>query len=200
MEKVKSQPRILLRGFYIAIIIYLIYLVKFRFGKLISYCHLPALCYYPKMIGFALDKEQLATLLKMVYVANTIANSPYEGMPGRKDFQEMEEYVFLRAKDTFPLAVFKHKVGDENHHHPSFVFENDPDINSMMDQYEEFATKFVLAEKFAEREIEEEFGVHAKDKMSADQYESLILEKAPRYEEIIKKHGYKALTIDKKYL
>ncbi len=152
------------------------------------------------MIGFALDNEQLATLLKMVYVANTIANSPYEGMALRKDFQEMEEYVFLRGKETFPLAVFEHKVGDENHHHPSSIFENDPDINSMMDQYEEYATKFVIAEKFAEKEIEEEFGAHAKDKMSADQYEELVLEKAPKYEEIFKKHGFKALSIDKKYL
>lgn len=152
------------------------------------------------MIGFALDKEQLATLLKMVYVANTIANSPYEGITGRKDFQEMEEYVFLRAKDTFPLAVFKHKVGEDNHHHPSFVFENDPDINSMMDQYEEYATRFVLAEKFAEREIEIEFGLHAKDKMNAEQYESLVIEKSLRYEEIIKKHGFKAIKIDEKYL
>lgn len=147
-----------------------------------------------------MDKEQLATLLKMVYVANTIANSPYEGMALRKDFQEMEEYVFLRAKETFPLAVFQHKVGDNNHHHPSSVFENDPDINNMMDQYEEYAVRFVIAEKFAEREIEGEFGPHSKDKMSASQYEELVLEKAPKYEEILQKHGFKALSIDKKYL
>lgn len=151
------------------------------------------------MIGLALTQEQLATLLKMVYVANTVANSPQQGTISRQDFDEMEQYVFSRAKDIFPMAVYQHKAGEENHHHPSMIFENDPDINALMDQYEEYAVRFVLAEKFAERDIETEFGIHAKDKMSAEQYEALVEERSGDYVEILQKHGMKAITIDPKY-
>lgn len=152
------------------------------------------------MIGFALTEEQLATLLKMVFVANTIANSPNEGSLKRKDFQEMEEYIFERAKNTFPMAVYDHKVGEDRHHHPSSIFESDPEVNSIMDLYEEYVMPFVLAEKFAEREINNEFGFNSKDNMSAEQYEEILAEKAVKYEDIIKEHGIDALIINPKYI
>ncbi len=148
------------------------------------------------MIGLALTNEQLATLLKMVYVANTVANGPFGDRISRKDFDDMEQYVFSRAKDVFPMAVYQHKVeeGDE-HHHPSLIFESDPDVNALFDQYEEYVARMVMAEKLAERDIEHEFGAHAKDQMSAAQFEELVADRSTLYEELLETHGLKILEI-----
>ncbi len=152
------------------------------------------------MIGFALTEEQLATLLKMVFIANIVANSPNTGVEHRKEFHEIEEYVFERAKNYFPMAVNEQKIGNNKHHLPSMVFESDPDVNNILDKYEEYILPFVLAEKFAEREMITEFGLNAKDKMSEEQYSEVITDKATKYEEILKKYGTTALSIDPKYL
>ncbi len=152
------------------------------------------------MIGFALTEEQLGTLLKMVFIANTVANSPRVGKQFRKDFIELEEYIFERAKNPFPMAVDEHKIGDSKHHHPSVVFESDPEVNLLLDQYEEFVLPFLLAEKLAQKEVIDEFGINAKDNMTAEQYEELLAERAVRYEEIIKEHGIDAISINPKYL
>lgn len=153
-------------------------------------------CYYHRMIGLALTNEQLATLLKMVYVANTVANGPFGDRVSRKDFDDMEQYVFSRAKDVFPMAVYQHKAdeGDE-HHHPSVIFESDPDVNALFDQYEEYVARMVMAEKLAERDVEREFGVHAKDQMNAAQFEELVAERSTEYEELLEEHGLKVLEI-----
>lgn len=148
------------------------------------------------MIGLALSVEQLAILLKMIYVANTVANSPSEGLVSRADFDEIEQYIFSRAKDVYPMAVYQHTSGGERHHHPSLVFESDPDVNALMDQYEEYVTRYVVAEKLAEKDVEREFGVMAKDKMSVEQFEDLVEERALEYRKTLETRGFGALRLD----
>ncbi len=152
------------------------------------------------MIGFALTEEQLAILLKMVFIANIVVNSPNNGGLQRNEFHEMEEYIFERAKNSFPMAVNEHKVGEKKLHIPSLIFESDPDVNNILDKYEEYVVPFLLAEKFAEQEMTNEFGPSAKDKMTAEQYSEILTEKASRFEEILKKHGVSALSIKPLYL
>ncbi len=152
------------------------------------------------MIGFALTEEQLSTLLKMVFIANIIGNSPRQGKEFRKDFLEIEEYIFERGKNTFPMAVHEHKVAGDKHHHPSMIFETDPDINKILDDYEEYVMPFLIAEKFAERDIVAEFGFNAKDKMTAEQYVDILEEKTTVYESILKEHGVNALMFKPEYL
>ena len=154
------------------------------------------MCYYHVTIGLAFTKEQLATLLKMVYVANTVANGPFGDGISRKDFDDMEQYVFSRAKDVFPMAVFEHKAEEgDQHHHPSLIFESDPDVNALFDQYEEYVARMVMAEKLAEKEVEKEFGIHAKDQMNAAQFEELVAERSTRFEELLESNGLKILEL-----
>jgi hypothetical protein len=152
------------------------------------------------MIGLALTKEQMATLLKMVFIANTVANdSGTEGEISRADFEDLEQYVFSRAKEVFPMAVYQHKAGEAEHHHPSVIFENDPDINGIMDAYDTRAATGVLSEKLAEHDIAQEFGKNAKDQMSAENYISLLDDKALHYEELFAAHGFDILKLDPKF-
>lgn len=157
-------------------------------------------CYHGSMIGLALTKEQMATLLKMVFIANTIANDNADGEAiDRADFEDLEQYVFSRAKEVFPMAVYQHKAGEEEHHHPSVIFENDPDISGILDEYDTHAAVSVISEKLAERDIATEFGKNAKDQMSMENYVSLLEDKATHYEDLFVTHGFDILELNGKY-
>ena len=106
------------------------------------------------MIGLAFTKEQFESLLRMVYIANTVAN-------GHRDedflvaYDELEQYIFSRAKDAgFPGAVLRHKAEGEIHHHPSQLFDNDSEISKILDAYDAEVMIELLSEKLAERDIE----------------------------------------------
>ena len=149
------------------------------------------------MIGLALSPEQFQTLLRMVYIANTVANGNREDDEMQKDYEELEQYVFSRAKDTgFPAATWKHQVGDATHHHPSRAFENDPEVNRLMDEYEAVLLFEVLSHKLAERSIEKKYGPNAKDRMPAKDLEELLEEEAEDYQKILLEDGYANIVVE----
>lgn len=149
------------------------------------------------MIGLALSPEQFQTLLRMVYVANTVVNGHRNEEDLLKEYEELEQYLFARAKETvFPGATWKHKVGDEVHHHPSLAFEHDPEVNKVLDEYEAIVLFELIAHKLAERQIEKKYGPHAKDRMPAKDLEDLIEEAAEDYQKILLDDGYANLIVE----
>jgi hypothetical protein len=149
------------------------------------------------MIGLALSPEQFQTLLRMVYVANTVANGNRSEDDLLKDYEELEQYIFSRAKETaFPGATWQHKVGDEVHHHPSLAFEHDPEVNKILDEYEAVVLFELIAHKLAERAIEKKYGPNAKDRMPAKDLEELIEESAEDYQKILLDDGYTNLVVE----
>ena len=148
------------------------------------------------MIGLALTPEQYKTLLRMVYIANTVANGQREEGEFHKEYDELEQYVFSRAKEVgFPAATERHEVDGEEHHHPSVLFEKDPEVNRLLDAYDIAATIEVLAEKLAERDIERKYGPKAKDRMPAKDYDELLDERADEYEKVIDRDGFDAVDV-----
>jgi len=149
------------------------------------------------MIGLALTPEQFKTLLRMVYIANTVVNGHREE-DFAIEYDDLEQYVFSRAKDAgFPAATSRHKLEGEEHHHPSRIFENDPEVNTMMDQYDQHVLLEFLGEKLAERDIEIKFGPNAKDKMPAEDYDNLLEECAEVYDKEFELNGLTNLVLKK---
>lgn len=147
------------------------------------------------MIGLALTPEQFQTLLRMVYIANTIANG-HRDTDFLGDYDDLEQLVFSRAKDAgFPAAVQRHKAEGEEHHHPSQLFENDVELNKILDAYDEQVMIKLLAEKLAERDIEDQFGVTAKESMPLPDYDELLEEYTLRYENEFLVNGVLNLTV-----
>jgi len=148
------------------------------------------------MIGLALTPEQFTTLLRMVYIANTVANA-HRDEDFLKDYDELEQYIFARAKESgFPGATLKHKIGDEAHHHPSPIFENDTELNKLLDDYDAHIAFEVLAEKLAERDIEKAHGPHADNRMPAKDYETLLEERIAEYEKIFLNDGFTRIRVE----
>jgi len=133
------------------------------------------------MIGLALTPEQYKILLRMVYISNTVINGHRDG-DFAVEYDELEQYVFSRATDAgFPAATAKHKMAGEEHHHPSRLFENDPEIETLLDQYDAHIMLELLSEKLAERDVEIEHGPDAKGKMTPADYEKLLEVAADKY-------------------
>lgn len=134
------------------------------------------------MIGLALTPEQFKTLLRMVYIANTVVNG-HRDLDFKAQYDDLEQYVFSRAKDAgYPAATSRHKLAGEEHHHPSRIFENDPEVNKLMDEYDLHIMLELLSEKLAERDIEVLHGKDVKEKMPEEDYENLLEERADMYD------------------
>ena len=148
------------------------------------------------MIGLALTPEQFKTLLHMVYIANTVVNGHDEGKY-LKEYDELEQYIFARAKESgFPGATLHHKIGDEAHHHPSPIFENDTELNKLLDEYDAHIAFEVLAEKLAERDIEKTHGPNASNRMPAKDYETLLDERIAEYEKIFLSDAFARIRVE----
>lgn len=142
-----------------------------------------------------MSPEQFKTLLRMVYIANTVVNG-HRDADFMTSYDELEQYVFSRAKDAgFPAATWRHELEGEEHHHPSRVFEADPEVNVIMDEYDAHIMIEVLSEKLAERDIETKYGPNAKDKMPAKDYDDLLDDRAVTYEKYLLEHGAKSVTV-----
>lgn len=148
------------------------------------------------MIGFAFTPEQFKTLLNMVYIANTVANGGSEEL--NKKYDDLEQYIFSRAKDAgVPGATWSHKAGGDKHHHPSQLFEKDPEINTLLDKYDSAVAIATLSEMLAERDIERKHGPAAKTLLPQKHYDELFDLYAEQYEEEFEKFGLGRLVIVK---
>jgi hypothetical protein len=149
------------------------------------------------MIGLVFTPEQFKTMLRMIYIANTVANGHREG-DFIKEYDDLEQYIFSRAEGAgFPAATWRHKVEGEEHHHPSLMFENDPELSKLLDDYELAATLDTLAGELAEREIEAKHGPRAKDRMPAKDYDTLLQAEASQYLEILEQKGFRCINVNK---
>ena len=150
------------------------------------------------MIGLALTKEQFKTLLNMVYVANWVANGRRLDEEYLTEYEEMEEYIFSRAKEAgFPDAAYKHKTDDRGEHfHPSRAFEFDREIERMIAEYDEETFFDELAERFAILELEKTFGKDAKKKLDPEEYRVELDTLMEKYDEEIVERGVARLRWD----
>lgn len=157
------------------------------------------------MIGLAFTPEQFKALMRMIYVANTVING-HRDKDYLKEYDDLEQYIFSRAKAAgFPAATWSHKAGSEDsmgspqeeHHHPSRIFENDPELTGLMDEYDHTMLGELLAEMLAERDIEQKHGSTAKTQMPAKEYDALFALYAEAYAEEFHKSGFGRLVIAK---
>jgi hypothetical protein len=141
------------------------------------------------MIGLAFTPEQFKTLMRMVYIANTVVNG-HRDSDFAIEYDDLEQYVFSRAKDAgFPGATARHKLMGEEHHHPSLMFEADVEVNTLMDEYDLHAMFEMLAEKLAERDLLLLHGAGVKELLTEENYDNLLEERALLYDKEFEEHG-----------
>lgn len=157
------------------------------------------------MIGLAFTPEQFKTLLQMIYIANTVVNG-YREKDYLKEFDDLEQYIFSRAGAAgFPAATWRHEApgvdavgrAGEEHHHPSRIFESDPKINKIMDEYDQTMAMGILAEMLAARDIEQTYGPGAEARMTEKDHDALLDRYIGEYEEEFRRFGFNRLLVMK---
>ena len=148
------------------------------------------------MIGLAFTPEQFKTLLRMIYIANTVANG-HRDEEILKEYDDLEQYIFSRAESAgLPAATWRHEVEGEAHHHPSRLFEDDEEIDRLMAEYEMHAVIETLSEKLGERDVEKTHGPRAKDRLSSKDYEALVMEREEEYLRLFLAQGLKGVKVE----
>ncbi len=141
------------------------------------------------MIGLAFTPEQFKTLLRMVYIGNTVVNG-HRDETFITEYDDLEQYIFSRAESAgFPAATMRHDTQQGSHHHPSRLFEHDPEVNALLDEYDAHMMIELLCEKLAERDIELQHGPDAKKLMSETDYLTLLDATAANYEKEFTESG-----------
>jgi len=150
-----------------------------------------------KLVGLAFTKTQFLTLLKMIYIANTVANGRRTELEQLKHYDEIEQYLFSRARIAgFTAATWTHRAGGEVHNHPSELFERDDELTSILDKYDEETFWDELELRLAERDIEERFGADAKKTIPPERYRELVGERSDIYDELFDEFALKFLKVE----
>ncbi len=149
------------------------------------------------VVGLAVTREQFLTLMKMVYIANTVANGRREDEEFLKAYDEIEQIIFAKARQAgFPAATWHHEVDGETHDHPSAMFENDFELGKLMDEYDRETFWDELALRLAERDIERVYGRGAKASLPPEEYKVLLDDRTEVYDDEFDKHDIANIRID----
>lgn len=149
------------------------------------------------MVGLAFTREQFLTLMKMVYIANTVVNGRREDEEFLKAYDDLEQIIFAKARQAgFPAATWHHEVDGEAHDHPSAIFENDFELQKLMDDYDRETFWDELALRLAERDIERVYGRGAKASLPPEEYKVLLDERTEVYDEEFSKHDIANIKVE----
>jgi hypothetical protein len=138
-------------------------------------------------------KEQYETLLKAVYMANSMIDAVADESEDN-EFAAMEEYIFSFAKhfDSERYVAYDEK---EKRYYPSERLEDDEEVNEYIQNYDDDTFWEKLIFNLSRRDMENQYGEALVEKMSEE--ECLAKERpfAEKYENELGKKGLKHLTI-----
>ena len=138
-------------------------------------------------------KNQYETLLKAVYLGNWVVNSANEEPDGNK-FDKLEEYLFSFAKD-FDLEHYAAFDEQDETYHPSLELEEDEEVDEYIQDYDDGIFWEKLIFNLARRDMENEYGEDAVEKMPDEERYVKEQSFADKYEKEFEKNGLKNLTI-----
>ncbi len=149
-----------------------------------------------EIIGLGLTKEQFLVLMKMAYIANTIVNGRREDDDFLKEYDDLEQLIFARARQAFPAATWHHEVDGVEHNHPSQMFENDTELSKILDDYDRDTFWEELATRLAERDIERVYGRGAKAALPSEEYKHFLDDRTETYEDEFDKHDIANIKVE----
>ncbi len=149
------------------------------------------------MIELKLTKEQYEDLLKLIYLGNWMINAIRIDDVVRK-YEDLESYVFSFAHKAGlgEMAIYDQAFKG---HFPTRKFEDNPELQQYIDDYEEDNFWEGLIERLAARDFYKTYTKEQIKKMSRE--ERFVKQETcgKKYEKEINDHGIGHLIIDDKY-
>ena len=146
-----------------------------------------------------LTKEQYENLLKLVYLGNWMVNAIRSGAEGDEQiekYNEIEQYIFSFAKET---GLEKYEFDEKyNRFFPTADFEEDPEIEKYLQDYNDEIFWQELADKLGTRDFIREYGEEVIEKMDQEERFIKLQEFIIKYGEEFEENGIENLEIFKK--
>lgn len=144
-----------------------------------------------------LTQKQFIALLKTVYIGNWVANAQTIPSKGKGDeYEEIENLIFSYA-DKFNYKKFvDHNVEDGNKFYPTRAFEEDTDVHTKIEEYEEESFWEELIDRLVRLHILKDFGKDKLSKMKKAEYWELLDKYTEKYSKEFEDNGLDRLLID----
>lgn len=148
-----------------------------------------------------LTKEQFEDLLKMVYLGNWMVNACRDGSaedPNIEKYEKIHDYVFSLAPKFGWEKYVDHEESDGDKYYPTRFFEEETDINSLHDEYDNNTFWDELPDRLGERDFWEKYTQKEVEAMSKEERFIKRCECSEPYEDEVYKYGIERLKIVKK--
>ena len=142
-------------------------------------------------------KEQFESLLKSVYLGNWVANA-HRTDDMIKEYEEIEDYIFSHAKEFGFDEYVDDEKADEGKFFPTRIFEEETDIQKLIEEYDEETFWDEVIDRLASRDLFRQYSRVELEKMDGNErMEKLgILEE--KWAEEINESGIERLEVSKK--
>ena len=143
-----------------------------------------------------LTKEQYESLLKMVYLGNWMANA-HRTEDIKKEYERIEDYIFSFAPKFGFEKYMIHEESDGEKFFPTRFFEEETDVDSLHNEYDENTFWDELPERLGERDFYEKYKEKEIENMSREERFEKLYECIDVYDDEFCANGIKRLRIEK---
>jgi hypothetical protein len=140
-------------------------------------------------------KKQYLTLMKLVYLGNWLANSHRLSDDQIKEYEEMEDYIFSFAKDFGYERYVDHEEKDGARYYPTSYFEEETDIQKLIDEDSEENFWQEAIDHFGNRDFLKKYSREEIEKMDQKERFMKIMECQDKYEKEFNDNGINRFEI-----
>ncbi len=141
------------------------------------------------------SKAQYATLLKLAYVGNWIANAHQDGCndhPHRTEYDELQDYLFAKAPDFGLGEVARCEGGVCG---PTWSFEQGAGVQELIDEYDEETFWQELCDRLGERDFLDRYSRTDIEKMEPEEYFEKLDTCRAVYEDEAEEYGLERMML-----
>jgi hypothetical protein len=145
-------------------------------------------------------KKQYMALAKVVYLGDWLANAQRVGGPDdpqKDEYDVIANYVYSFASEFDFEEYIEHEASDGEKYFPTRKFEEDTDVQSLIEEYDEENFWYELPNKLGERDFINKYSEEDIDKMSNDERFFKLQECIYVWEQEIDNNGINRLGIIK---
>ena len=139
-------------------------------------------------------KEQFENLMKMVYLGNWMANA-HKTDDTIEKYSEIENYIFSFAKDFGFEEYVDDSDANKGKFYPTRMFEEDTDINTIHDDYNNDTFWDELVERLTIRDFRKKYSIEEITKMSSEERFSEMGKIEEKYADEVEEYGIDRLII-----
>lgn len=145
-----------------------------------------------QQMKIGLTKEQFEALLKLVYLGNWLANANRVD-DKKKEYEEIEDYIFSFAKQFGFDEYVDDEEAEKGKFYPTRKFEEEIDIQELIDEYDEETFWDELIDRLGERDFYQYYSQDEIQKMTQEERFGKICEFEEKWGEEFEKYGIERL-------